>query len=168
MKNHIKTAQDPIPVSRNIQKYSNSKRLSAEIHKIIHECCHISTIPGTFPSIILCSLFKSGNKQMCENQRGISLLSHLCKALTRLCANRISQYCEKEGILPESQSAFRKNRSTNDMVFTARLLQYSCMDKNIPLYLAFIDIAKAYDLSTDQLFGNFFIQLVFLPSYWHF
>ena len=44
---------------------------------------------------------------MCENQRGISLLSHLCKALTRLCANRISQYCEKEGILPESQSAFR-------------------------------------------------------------
>ena len=40
---------------------------------------------------------------------------------------------------------FQKNRSTNDMVFTARLLQYSCMDKNIPLYLAFIDIAKAYD-----------------------
>jgi len=143
MKNHKATAQDPIPVE--IYKYSKSKRHSAEIEKIIQECWHTSNVPDTFLDIILCSLFKSGNKQMCENQRGISLLSHLCKALTRLCANRISQYCEKEGILPESQSAFRKNRSTNDMVFTARLLQYSCMDKNIPLYLAFIDIAKAYD-----------------------
>ena len=36
-------------------------------------------------------------------------------ALTRLFANRISQYCTKEGILPESQSAFRKNTSTNKM-----------------------------------------------------
>ena len=108
MKNHKATAQDPIPVE--IYKYSKSKRLSVEIEKIIQECWHTSNVPDTFLDIILCSLFKSGNKQMCENQRGISLLSHLCKALTRLCANRISQYCEKEGILPESQSAFRKKQ----------------------------------------------------------
>jgi len=102
-------------------------------------------MPETFHDIIICSLFKTGNKQMCENQRGISLISHLCKALSRLGANRLSNYCEKEGILPESQSAFRAHRSTNDMVFTTRLLQYSCWEKNVALYLGFIDIAKAYD-----------------------
>jgi hypothetical protein len=73
------------------------------------------------------------------------LISHLCKALSRLGANRLSNYCEKAGILPESQSAFRAHRSTNDMVFTMRLLQYSCWEKNVALYLGFIDIAKAYD-----------------------
>ena len=44
---------------------------------------------------------------------------------------------------------YRKNRNTNDMVFTLRSLQYSYMEKNIPLYLGFIDIAKPYD-SVDQ------------------
>ena len=47
---------------------------------------------------------------MCENQRGICLLPHLCKALTRLCANRMSQYFKKESILPDSQSASEKQK----------------------------------------------------------
>ena len=31
------------------------------------------------------------------------------------------------------------------MLFAARMLQYSCREKNVPLYIVFIDIAKAYD-----------------------
>ena len=143
MKNHKTTAVDPIPVE--IYKYVTLEKLQSEIHLIILECWNTSIMPETFHDIIICSLFKTGNKQMCENQRGISLISHLCKALSRLGANILSKYCEKEGILPESQSAFRAHRSTNDMVFTTRLLQYSCWEKNVALYLGFIDIAKAYD-----------------------
>ena len=139
MKNHKSTSQDPIPVE--IYKYLKSDLLNKEIYQIVLECWNTGEVPDVFLEIIMCSIFKKGNQKLCSNQRGISLISHLCKALTRLLSNRISNYCERENILPESQCAFRKNRNTNDMVFTLRSLQYSCMEKNIPLYLGFIDIA---------------------------
>ena len=49
-------------------------------------------------------------------------------------------------IHPESQCAFRSNKSTIDMMFTAKLHQQTCREKEIALYLAFLDITKAYNL----------------------
>ena len=50
------------------------------------------------------------------------------------------------GILPEEQSGFRLNRSTNDMImFMIRPLQEMVQKKQIPLYVYFIDLTKAYD-----------------------
>ena len=164
MKNHKTTAVDPIPVE--IYKYVTSKKLQFEIHLIILECWNTSIMPETFHDIIICSLFKTGNKQMCENQRGISLISHLCKALSRLGANRLSNYCEKEGILPESQSAFRAHRSTNDMVFTTRLLQYSCWKKMSHYILVSLTLRKPTIQSINLLYGKFLQPLVFHQNCW--
>ena len=36
-------------------------------------------------------------------------------------------------ILDESQCAFRSNRSTPDMIFTAKLMKQTCREKGIPL-----------------------------------
>ena len=93
----------------------------------------------------MCSIFKKGDKRLCENQQGITLMSHPCKIFTRMLTKRAYKYCETINILPESQCAFRSNRSTVDMMFTAKLLQQSCREKEIALYLAFLDITKAYD-----------------------
>jgi hypothetical protein len=60
-------------------------------------------------------------------------------------AHRLSKYCEEQGIFPESACGFRIERSTVDMLFVVKLLQQTCKEKNIPLYLAFLDITKAYD-----------------------
>ena len=132
-----------IPVE--IHKYAKSKILRTETYKLVLECWNTSVLPEVLFETILCSLYKGGNKQLCTNQRGITLISHFYKALSRLFSNRATNYCEKICFPPESQSAFRKNRSTNDMVFGVRLLQNSCMEKDITLFLGFIDIAKAYD-----------------------
>ena len=48
-------------------------------------------------------------------------------------------------VLPESQCGFRRNRSTTDMIFVARLLQEKCREQNESLYLAFIDLTEAFD-----------------------
>jgi len=48
-------------------------------------------------------------------------------------------------IMPESQCGFRRNRSTIDMVFVARLLQEKCCEQHSSLYPAFIDLTKAFD-----------------------
>ena len=49
-------------------------------------------------------------------------------------------------IYPESQCGFRAGRSTIDMIFTVRQIQGKCREQGKPLYLAFIDLTKVFDL----------------------
>ena len=49
------------------------------------------------------------------------------------------------GILPEEQIGFRPNRSTTYIMFVIRRLLELARKKRIPLYVCFIDLAKAYD-----------------------
>ena len=57
-------------------------------------------------------------------------------------------------VYPESQCGFRAERSTIDMVFSLRQLQEKCREQRRPLYLAFIDLTKAFDLvSRNGLFA---------------
>ena len=44
------------------------------------------------------------------------------QGLCKVIANRLSNYCEREGILPEEQYGFRPQRSTIDMIFVVRRL----------------------------------------------
>ena len=59
-------------------------------------------------------IHKKKDRTECSNYRGISLVAHAGKVLLKIIARRLSEYCEREGILPEEQSCFRPNRSTTD------------------------------------------------------
>ena len=50
-----------------------------------------------------------------------------------------------ENILPETQCGFRPNRGTVDMMFVARQIQEKGREQNRPIYMAFIDLSKAFD-----------------------
>ena len=90
-------------------------------------------------------LHKKKDRTECGNYRGISLVAHAGKILLKIIARRLSEYCERVGILPEEQSGFRSNRSTTDMMFVIRRLQKLARKKRIQLYVCFIDLTKAYD-----------------------
>ena len=72
-------------------------------------------------------------------------MAHVGKILLKIIARRLSDYCERLGILPEEQSGFRPNRFTTDMMFVIRRLKELTRKKRIPLYVGFIDLTKAYD-----------------------
>ena len=86
----------------------------------------------------------------CGNYRGISLVAHAGKVLLKVITGRLSDYCERENILPEEQCGFRPQRSTVDMMFVVRRLQELARKKDTPVYLRFIDLTKAYD-SVDRI-----------------
>ena len=90
-------------------------------------------------------LHKKKDRTEFGNYRGISLVAHAGKILLKIIARRLSEYCERVGILPEEQSGFRPNRSTTDMMFVIRRLQELAQKKRIPLYVYFFDFNKAYD-----------------------
>ena len=91
-----------------------------------------------------------GNPQLCENHRGISLLSIAGKVLARVLLNRLNEHLEQSWLLPESQCGFRKDRGTIDMIFTARQLQEKCQEQNMDLYITFVDLTKAFDTDSRE------------------
>ena len=88
---------------------------------------------------------QKGNRQACDNHRGISLLCIAGKVLARIFLNRLIEYLEN-GLLRESQCGLRKERGTIDMVFAARQLQEKYQEQNVDLYTTFVDLTKTFDI----------------------
>ena len=110
-------------------------------------------IPQDFKDASIIHLYKGkGNPQVCDNHRGISLLSIAGKILAKILLNRLNAHLDQAGLIPESQCGFRKDRGTIDMIFTARQLQEKCQEQNVDLYMTFGDLTKAFDtVSRDGL-----------------
>ena len=71
-------------------------------------------------------------------------MAHAGKVLLKVIAGRLSDYCERENILPKEQCGFRPQRSTVDMMLVVRRLQELARKKDTPLYLCFIDLTIAH------------------------
>jgi len=85
------------------------------------------TVPQEFKDARIVHIFKrKGDRSVCDDHRGVSLLSIPGKILARIILIRLVQHVNDHNILPESQCGFRGSRSTMDMIFTARQLQVKC------------------------------------------
>ena len=114
-------------------------------HDIIIAVWKGGCVPQQWKDATIKVLHKEKYRTECDNYRGISLVAHAGKVLLKVIAGRLSDYCERENILPEEQCGFRPQRSTVDMTFVVRRLQELARKKGTPLYLCFIDLTRAYD-----------------------
>ena len=102
-------------------------------------------IPGSWKDALITTIYKNkGDRAVCGNSRGISLLSAAGKVLARLLLKRLVNTVS-ESLMPETQCGFRANRSTVDMIFCARQLMEKCREQHRDLYIAFVDLSKAFD-----------------------
>lgn len=103
-------------------------------------------LPPEWSVVKLFLLHKKGDINNPENYRGISLINSLTKIFTTIICNRITQWCEDNAKLPESQSGFRRGRSCADNIFVLNALVGTFLGfKKQKLYCAFIDFRKAFD-----------------------
>ena len=114
-------------------------------HDIFVEVWNGGEVPQQWKDATIKVLYKTLDRSNCNNYRGISLLSYAGKVLLKIVANRLSDYCEAQGILPDEQCGFRPERSTVDMLFVVRRLQELARRRRTPLYMCFVDLQKAYD-----------------------
>ena len=90
-------------------------------------------------------IFKCGGEKLLDTLHRL-----LCKCW-ELSIHRLQKLADR--VYPELQCGFRSNRSTVDMIFTLRQLQEKCSEKQRPLFVAFIDLTKAFDsVSREGLF----------------
>jgi hypothetical protein len=144
-------APGPDAIPAEIYK-EGGDNLTSELHSLFVQMWQQEKIPQEFKDASIIHLYKrKGARQDCNNHRGISLLSIAGKILARLLLNRLNDHLN-QGLLPESQCGFRKNRGTVDMIFAARQLQEKCQEQNVNLFSTYVDLTKAFDtVSRDGL-----------------
>ena len=122
------------------------------LHEVICQCWQEGAVPQDTRDSKIITLYKNkGERNDCNNYRGISLLSIVGQVFARVILIRLRKLAER--IYPESQCGFRGERSTVDMVFFLRQLQETCREQQMPLFIAFIYLTKAFYLvSRDGLF----------------
>ena len=126
--------------------------LLGHLHSLLRQCWTEGQVPQDMRDCNIVTLYKNkGDRSDCNNYRGISLLSIVGKLFARIALNRLQRLADR--VYPESQCGFRAERSTVDMIFSLRQLQEKCREQQQSLYIAFIDLTKAFDLvSRDGLF----------------
>ena len=91
-------------------------------------------VPQQWKDANIVTIYKrKGDKAICGNSRGISLLSVAGKVLAGVMLRRLLTV---DIVMQESQCGFRRGRSTIDMMFVARLLQEKCREQRQSLFFA--------------------------------
>ena len=118
--------------------------LFPHLYDLLLKCWKEGSFPNDMRNAKIVTLYKNkGDKGDCNNYRGISLLSVVGKVFARVILARLQLLAER--VYPESQCGFRPSRSTVDMIFSLRQIQEKCREQNKPLYMCFVDLAKAFD-----------------------
>ena len=119
-------------------------RLLRKLTQLLANIWKKGEVPQQYKDASIVSLFKRGKRSLCDNYRGISLLCVAGKILARVIINRINTHMT-DNVCSESQCGFRKGRGTVDMIFSLRQIQEKSREHRTPLYMAFIDLTKAFD-----------------------
>ena len=101
--------------------------------------------PDTWTRAVIMPIHKKRDTGATDNYRGISLLSLLGKCYTTILNKRLYEWSEDNKIV-ETQAGFRKGYSTTDYVFTLYAITQKYLSRpGGKLYVAFIDLRKAFD-----------------------
>jgi exonuclease III len=142
LKNNKATGGDGLPAE--LLKYGG-EQLLRRLHEVIVAIWERERVPQKWKDANIITIFKNkGDRSICGNSRGISLLSVAGKVLARVMLARLTALIAEE-IMPETQCGFRQNRSTVDMMFVSRQLMEKCREQHRTLYVAFVDLSKAFD-----------------------
>jgi hypothetical protein len=82
-----------------------------------------------------------GDALECGSYRGIKLLEHVMKVLERVIESRVRNIVK----IDEMQFGFMSGKGTTDAIFIVRQLQEKYLAKKKELWMAFVDLEKAFD-----------------------
>ena len=114
---------------------------------VLTEICNRIWRTGEWPTpwtqLLIITLPKKGNLQLCQNYRTISLISHSSKVMLKVILNRLKPQAEE--IIAEEQAGFRASKSTTEQIFNLRILCEKYLQHQQNLYHVFIDFKKTFD-----------------------
>ena len=100
-------------------------------------------IPEEWKETIIVPIHKRGDRDRCENYRGIALGYAAYKILSNIILGKITPYIEN--VMGDYQNGFIDGRSVTDKIFALKILKKKLWDFNQSVRYLFIDFQKAYD-----------------------
>ena len=113
------------------------------LEKLFTSIWNQEVIPPEWNKGLIVKIPKKGDRAVCDNYRGITLLSVPSKVFSRAVIQRIQEGVENQ--LREEQAGFRKGRSTTEQLFTLRNIIEQCTEWNAALFVNYVDFEKAFD-----------------------
>uniref|UniRef100_A0A8C4S0K5 Reverse transcriptase domain-containing protein n=1 Tax=Erpetoichthys calabaricus TaxID=27687 RepID=A0A8C4S0K5_ERPCA len=109
--------------------------------------CNIAWTSGTVPLDwqigVVVPLFKKGDRRVCSNYRGITLLSLPGKVYSGVLERRVRWIVEPR--IQEEQCGFRPGRGTVDQLYTLSRVLEGAWEFTQQVYMCFVDLEKAFD-----------------------
>ncbi|KAK3508160.1 hypothetical protein QTP70_015359, partial [Hemibagrus guttatus] len=100
-------------------------------------------VPLDWATGVVVPLFKKGDRRVCSNYRGITLLSLPGKVYSRVLERRVRPLVEPR--IQEEQCSFRPNRGTLDQLYTLHRVLEGSWEFAQPVHMCFVDLEKAFD-----------------------
>ena len=112
--------------------------------RMMNGCWTEGKVPEEWKKACIVPLYKGkGSRFECQNYRGISLLSVVGKVYGRILIDRVRKSTDEA--IGEEQCGFRQGRGCIDQIFAVRQICEKYMMKQKDVYMAFMDLEKAYD-----------------------
>ncbi|KAK3524041.1 hypothetical protein QTP70_017558 [Hemibagrus guttatus] len=105
--------------------------------------CNIGTVPLDWVNGVVVPLFKKGDRMVCSNYRGITLLSLPGKVYSRVLERRVRPLVKPR--IQEEQCGFRPSRGTLDQLYTLHRVLEGSWEFAQPVHMCFVDLEKAFD-----------------------
>ena len=123
---------------------AGGEAMTRGLHAVLTAVWHSGTIPPDWKRGLVVPIWKGkGDRQDCNNYRGITLLSVPGKVLAHLLLMRIRSHLLKYQ-RPE-QSGFTPGKSTTDRILALRVLVERRLEFRQGLLAAYVDLKKAFD-----------------------
>ena len=115
---------------------------AVEVRDLIEDIISEGCIPTDWQESFIVNLYKGkGDALNRGNYRGLKLIEQVMKVLERVVEGLMRQRVE----IDEMQCCFMSGRGTTDAILIVLQLQEKHLAANKPLYMAFIDLEKAFD-----------------------
>src|SRR6184192_2373037 len=109
---------------------------------ICNEVVRSGVVPVDWKRSRMVNVYKGkGNALECSSYRGIKLLDHVLKVLERVLEARLRKTVK----IDDMQFGFSPGKGTTDAIFILRQVQEKFLGKQKELWMAFVDLEKAFD-----------------------
>ena len=113
------------------------------IYELVRQIWGEEGIPEEWKETLIFPVYKKGDRDRCENCRGIELGNAAYRILANIIVEKIKPYIEK--ITGDYQNGFRDGRSVIDNIFALKIINEKICEYNQIVQHLFNDFQKAYD-----------------------
>ena len=126
--------------------------LVAPLTRIINSSIIEGKFPDEWKGAIVTPILKKGDPKTKENYRPVSCLQVASKVLEKVVNDQMSNYMEKNNLLPQNQHGFRPRRSTMTALSAMQQEWSNNTEKGKKTGILLWDLSAAYDTVNPDLF----------------